>query len=576
MTTQVEPQVPVGRGVSPAVERWWPAVALGVLLVIAGALVLWQTRDTTLSDDEWLWTARRWELTPSSFLQPHNQHLSLVPVLIYRALFATVGLTDYTPYRLILAAGHLACGAAVFLYVRSRAGALIGLAAAVLVLFNGAAWQNILWPFQIAWTVSIAAGIGALLALDRRDRGADLLAAALLGLSLASSGIGVTFVIIAAVDIALSRRRWQDALIVAVPLAAYGLWWVGFQEPGPPRMPVADVPLYVLRSACAALLSLVGLYRPSGMDVPPVSLAAGLPLLTALLTLAVWRLRRLGHAPPRVIALVAGAIAFWILTAIQRGYVSPPGTSRYLYFGAVLIILLAAELARTASIRLSAAAVVCVAAIAVGASFLPVFADVGRDMRFRAEQTRVALGAVEFARENVAASENLEMLPGYPIVVLQAAQYFRARDAWGSPAASAFEIAAAPAHIRSLADTELARFDDAALKPTTGPARAGASPPVNEAVGGRVRRRGSCVSFTASPARPGAVALSVPSHGLLVRARGGPATLHLRRFAATFAGEPLASVRPETAARLSIRRDRASQPWHAQVRTRGGATICPA
>jgi hypothetical protein len=569
-------RAPVGRGASSAVERWWPATALGVLLVLGAALALWQTRGTTLSYDEWSWTAERWDLSLSTLLEPHNQHLSLIPVAIYRCLFATVGLDDYTPYRLVLAAGHVSCGAAVFLYVRARVGAVLAVAATVLVIFNGAAWQNILWPFQIAWLVSVAAGIAALLALDRGERVADAVAAALLTVSVASSGVGLTFMVVAGVDIAVSRRRWRDALIVAVPLALYGAWWIGFQEPGPPRMPIADVPLYLLRSASAALLSLVGLYRPPGISIPSVSLTAGVPLLLALLAVTAWRLRRLGHVPPRVIALAVGAISFWALAAIQRGSVSPPGTSRYIYVGAVLIILLAADLARGASIRSAVAAGLCFAAIAVGVSFLPVFGDVAGQLRHDAERTRVALGAADLARDNVAATENLEMLPGYPIVVLQAAQYFRARDAWGSPAASASQIAAAAPGIRSRADAELARFDDAALRPPPGPAREGAPPPLNDAVGGRAERRQSCLTFATSTAREGALAVTVPPQGLLLRARGAPATLELRRFAASFSAKPLGRIRAGTAARLAIRADRARQPWHARVRTRGSVTICPA
>jgi hypothetical protein len=56
--------------------------------------------------DEWIWIVNRGDFSASAFLEPHNQHLSLVPVAIYRALFETVGLEHYWPHRVVLVIGH--------------------------------------------------------------------------------------------------------------------------------------------------------------------------------------------------------------------------------------------------------------------------------------------------------------------------------------------------------------------------------------------------------------------------------------------------------------------------------------
>ena len=32
-----------------------------------------------------------------TFLEPHNGHFSLVPIVLYKVLFATAGLDDYAP-----------------------------------------------------------------------------------------------------------------------------------------------------------------------------------------------------------------------------------------------------------------------------------------------------------------------------------------------------------------------------------------------------------------------------------------------------------------------------------------------
>ena len=97
----------------------------------------------------------------------------------------------------------------------------------------------------------------------------------------------------------------------------------------------------------------------------------GVPLLLGVVALGAWRLWRLGRVPPRVIALLAGILTFWVATAVQRGIASPPGTSRYLYVGSLFLVLLAVELARGTSVRPRAAAVLGVIALAGVAANIP-------------------------------------------------------------------------------------------------------------------------------------------------------------------------------------------------------------
>jgi hypothetical protein len=180
---------------------------LVILLACAGAFLLHETRGTTLWFDEWSWAFERRGDGLASLLEPHNEHLSLVPVAIYKVLFATAGLENHLPYRALVIAGHLACTALLFAYVRQRAGNLLGLLAAALLLFLGPGWHNILWPFQVGWLLSLAAGIGSLLLLDRRDRVGRVAACGLLGLSLISSGIGLVVAAGALVELLWSRER---------------------------------------------------------------------------------------------------------------------------------------------------------------------------------------------------------------------------------------------------------------------------------------------------------------------------------------------------------------------------------
>ena len=45
----------------------------------------------------------------------------------------------------------------LYVYARRRVGPYLALLPAIVVLFAGPGWQDILWPFQIAWLISIAA-----------------------------------------------------------------------------------------------------------------------------------------------------------------------------------------------------------------------------------------------------------------------------------------------------------------------------------------------------------------------------------------------------------------------------------
>ena len=85
------------------------------------------------------------------------------------------------------------------------------------MLFLGTAWPDVLWPFQIGFLSSLAAGIGALLALDREDRRGDVIAAVLLGVALASSSLGLPLLAALALEVLGRPDRRSRWWIVALP-----------------------------------------------------------------------------------------------------------------------------------------------------------------------------------------------------------------------------------------------------------------------------------------------------------------------------------------------------------------------
>src|SRR5207302_2019556 len=77
--------------------------------------------------------------------------------------------------------------------------------------------------------------------------------------------------------------------------------------------------------------------------------AWGRPLAVLAVVVLLWRLAAIRPVPRRVLTLLTLALSFWTLTA-TRAQISPPVSSRYIYAGAFFVLLLAAEMARGASL----------------------------------------------------------------------------------------------------------------------------------------------------------------------------------------------------------------------------------
>jgi len=302
--------------------------------------ILWLSRTYTFYFDEWTFIITAPDWTLSSYFEPHNEHPSMLFKAVYAALLNTVGLRTYLPYTVVLLLGHLANVLLLFALVRRRAGDGIALAAAALLLTLGAAWEDLLWPFQMAWLASVAFGLGALLLL--RSPSKIPAAAALLAASLAFSAVGVAFAIAVGVQLLLTPGRRRELLWLAPVAAALLAWWVAFGRFGEhpnPQPGLANLlvdPLYAawgLGQSAAGLLGLGGAFGP--------------PLLVAGAAAIGWRWKRHG-ADPFTIGVAAGLVGFYLVTGLTRaqlGY-QQSGASRYAYVGAVLWLILLSDAAQ--------------------------------------------------------------------------------------------------------------------------------------------------------------------------------------------------------------------------------------
>jgi hypothetical protein len=514
--------------------------ALALLLLAAGLLLLLAGRHLTFFYDEWDFIVGRRGGSIDTYLDPHNGHLSLFPVAVYKLLFVTVGLRHYWPYRVVEIALHLLCGGLLYVLLRRRIGAWPALVPTALLLFMGSAFQDLLWPFQMGYLGSIAGGLGALALLELpASRRRDACACALLIWSVASSGVGIPFLFAAAVLLLARRERWSRLWVVAVPAILFLAWYVGW---GAGERITSDAvlgaPQYVADAAAGATAGIAGLDDGTW----------GVPLLVALLavlTLA-WRAHRGDRPTPMLLAATGGALAFWVLTAVTRFESPDPAASRYLYIGAVFILIVAAEAKLGTGIDRAWLVVPLLLAAGAIVGNLSALRGGERAMRGVDDAVGASLGAVEVAAPVV--SPAFQAAPG-DLPGIAAGPYLAAVHSLGSPVLTVSQLEHAGG-LAQTADQVLVLAERLAVKRTP--------PTVATTASGQ-----GCRQLTR-----GSVRLQVsPGGSVSIKTEHGPgARLYVRRFSGAFQPRPLGTVPGASSATVAFPADRAPQrPWTVRL-----------
>jgi hypothetical protein len=538
-----------------------PVAALAAALLAAAVVLLSYVSGLTYFQDSWEFLMHRRAFTADALLEPHNEHIVLFPVLIFQLLLHLFGIASMTPESVVLTLLLLATAALVFVYVRRRLGPWPAAIAALLLLFLGPAWQDLLWPFQINFVGSALFGIATLLALERGDRRGDRVACASLTLSLGFSSLGLSFALGALLD-ALQRRRelgLRRLYVGLAPLLLYAVWYAGWGQEAESHLTAHNVltaPRYLVEGFSASLDALLALATIWGEVVGRSTW--GLPLLIVLVLALAYRVFRGWRPSPRIWPALAAALSFWLLAGANTIPGREAYSSRYLYVGALFVLLLAADLLRGLRIRWPAlVAAGAVALVVAGFNLTPL--REGRDFfRDQTTLTRADLGAIEIAQRTVDPAFALPPeIAGTPFLnEITAGEYLLAVEEYGSPAYTPTELAAAPEVGRAQADVVLANAlpleieNEASAPPSPGACRtvaagSGAAP---------------------LPLRPGTVTIELEP--------GGTGTIRLRRFAV--AEYPLVDegLAGGSATRLRIPADTAPRPWLLQVEAPGGARVC--
>jgi hypothetical protein len=308
-------------------------VMLLVLLYVGRWLLFWR--------DEWDFIFHLADPTPRALLTPYLDTFVAVPVLVYDGLLAVFGMRTYLPYLLVAWAAHFASVALLYRIVTRRSGSVLGLSAAISLLFLGSGFEVLLHPFQIQYLFAIAGGLVALDQLDtltlRTERRSVVIAAVALVLGVASSGLGVIFTGLILVWGVLRRHR--PTLVAVVPaIAVYAAWYFTWGResghvPGPGLGPLESV-YAVLYGMGAAVSGLIGL-PPTRFAL--VGLALGLAGVAAFVVV-VWR----GYRPDALaLAAIASLVAEHVLQTVFRAQfgVEHGARSGYVYPGVIFLWL---------------------------------------------------------------------------------------------------------------------------------------------------------------------------------------------------------------------------------------------
>jgi len=307
-------------------------------LAVAFVLLLYIDRNTWFFADEMDFLNRIiGPQTASTWLLPHNEHWSTVPLAIYTVLFKFAGMRTYWPYVVVLLLFHLTLVHQIWrLMIRIGVAGVIATVAAAILAVLGAGIENLNSPFQISFTLSLIFGVWAVFVADTRSRWSfkRLSAIWLLALlSLASSGIGLAMLLCVCL-VAGGRRGWRALVATAsVPALSYVLWYAYYGRKGvisADRVTgekILHVPSYAWTGLTNALQSSTGLPK------------SGAILVVALGCYAIFRLRSVRGPALPAFAMFASALFVFFFIGIAREQFgsSQAESTRYVYISMMLL-----------------------------------------------------------------------------------------------------------------------------------------------------------------------------------------------------------------------------------------------
>jgi hypothetical protein len=564
-------------------------------MVLSTVLIWSWSSSQTLVGDQWGYARRTSTESVAGFMfnPPPGKHLIAVPLLLYKAAFDSFGISSFVPYRVAHIFLLLLCALLFYALARRRVGDTLAVLPTGILLFLGSSWEVVATPLRTPSLVAIAAGLGMLLALERRDLRGDIAAFGLLTISLASHSTSFAFAAASAVLVLArpSPARWRSAWVFILPVLSYATWWVLGFDPGPSESlasRVAGAPLFLARAFIDTLVAASGVFidDPHTQPIPqPFNAVRGAALVLLVAGVVFSRLRTRRPISAFTWAIVAALITFWIATALAPGPTRDPSTPRYLYPDILLFLLLLCELGRDFELPRKLTPPI---ATAIAAMFLVSIA--GNLYALRTQERAVnAASDHERAGLTALALESRPVAPDFSLSdtlagrapksnVVTKLPYFALKEtlaAYGSPAYSAAALASRPQPVRLNADYVSLRAAGGGLRPSpVKPPVQGRAPRTLSISGGSLARASAgCVTLRPS-AMIARATFSLHSNRLALSVSpGAPAKVSAGRLADDTA-LPLGAVPGGHNAVLNLAASRLPEPWRVGIESGQRVLAC--
>jgi hypothetical protein len=550
---------------------------VGLAMVAAAVFLTYESRGEWFGTDDLEYAVRlsTEPLHHALLHTPPDKYLIAFPLLIYKGLFEIFGIGSYLPYRVTGILLVLLCAGLLFALLRRWLPDRFAVPPTLLMLFFGAGSEVVVNPVRLPSQIALAAGLGMMLALERRDRRGDLAAAFLVAISLASHPVGISFAAVGAVMIVLgSWDGWKRLWVIALPAVLFAAWWL-FIRPPPNSSypnPPDEVFVFVRQSwvaVTAAVSGLFGVLDQPAFQHAPAKVAA--LALVGLILLGVWFGRR--RLPPAFWAALVGLVVLMATIRLApAGFLRTPDDPRYLYPEAFLLLIALGALAGSLKLpdwSMWAASAVLLVSLWPNIDRLH---DAGRQYARESERFRLVWSAVELAGSS--APPGYQPSSFYP----SAGEYLAVVRDFGRGGYTADEIARKPDDLRNLADVNEISTLGLRLEPLPKPPGGGAPPHLADPRVFAVERAGcTTVGQGARAKEPYSnsrgVEFLLPTGGAWL-GLGPPAGtgIYLGRF-----DRPRVPLRRPAGARgleLRIPPDQASVPWRLLVSSKNPITVC--
>ena len=443
----------------------YPKFGTYACVTLVGLFLAWYlftlTANQTFFMEEWKALAESTPFPIKRFFSGYSGHPTLLPSTIYLGIFRVFGLDSYIIFRLVLVIFHLGTIFLVFGFIRRRHGWIIGTSVAIALALLGTGAQMLIWPSTIGPIGSFLFFLISLRCFEKAESSQRIgwALASCIALSIsafsAAQGTGALFVLCVLTLFGGNvKRRWWVSLL---PTFTFIIWYLSTVASNSGKLESTSIMRYAWSLACEGAAGLFGTRGIFG----------GVAFVGICLYLIVHGRR--GEVTLRSSIFLIYLCAYWGAIAYGRAgmaAIAPASSSRYVYFGAISLVLLISENIKSqpegGTLRSQAAKlfVLLLAALSIWGTHSS-FTDYKEFHSALSLQEAGRLVVAESHRDDIDGEDVLLSFVGVNVI---AKSYFHAIDYYkSSPVAQFRDLAKTGAAVRGGADSMLFEFGFAAI-----------------------------------------------------------------------------------------------------------------